>query len=174
MELRRIGAGDAVAGFASGDDDLDRYLKRFAWFNQCRRFSVTYVAVDEGVIAGYLTVAAAQVERDDLPESLTADKPAYPLPALRVARLAVDRRYRGRGLGRELMRAAFVRASELSELAGCVGVLVDAVPHATGFYEKLGFLTLATLEGRSPVRPRPVPMFLTLAVADATSSAERD
>src|SRR5260221_4870396 len=104
MEIRRLRSQDDRAPFRSGDDDLDRFFHRFAGQNQFRHYvGVTYVAVDEGRIVGFVTVSAGQLESDELSTALRRKLPAYPLPVLRLARLAVDDTTRGHGLGKELL-----------------------------------------------------------------------
>ena len=99
--------------------------------NQFRHHvGVTYVAVEDEAILGYATVAPAAIEIDLLPDALRKGLPRYPLPVLRLARLAVDSRVRGRGLGEELLRFVFGLALKLTSDYGCVGVVVDAKPDA--------------------------------------------
>ena len=86
--------------------------------------------------------------------------PAYPLPILRISRLAVDERDQGSGIGRLLLRAMFGLALDLRDRFGCMGVIVDAKPDAVGFYEGLGFMKLGVTSGDLGDRPEPIPMFL--------------
>lgn len=79
-------------------------------------------------------------------------------PVLGLARLAVDDMARGLGLGRQLLRLDLQLALELSESDGCAGVVVDAKPGAVAFYAKYGFTAFDVLEGKSPARPREMPM----------------
>lgn len=88
--------------------------------------------------------------------------PRYPLPVLRVARLATAEGHRGTGVGRLLLRCAFQLASDMSREVGCVGVVVDAKEEAASCYERCGFEPLPVLEGGSNARPVPLPMFLPL------------
>ncbi len=72
--------------------------------------------------------------------------PRYPVPAMRIGRLAVDRSAQGEGLGGQLLRHALERALELSRDVGMCIVLVDALDeNAKRFYEKFGFLSLIEL-----------------------------
>lgn len=88
--------------------------------------------------------------------------PPYPIPILRIARLAVDERARGLGLGKKLLRFCIELAEKMSDELGCVGLVVDAKQEAVEFYRKLGFVGLELLEGASFQRPKPLPMFLPL------------
>ncbi len=66
---------------------------------------------------------------------------------LYVAKLWVDERARGRGLGTRLMAAA----EDLARSRGCTDVSLDTFDHqARPFYEKLGYELFGTLEGYPP------------------------
>lgn len=144
--------------------DLDRFFARYAGQNQFRHhIGTTYVAVDDaGVIAGFATVAASELASDALPASKRRGLPRYPLPVLRLARLAVDERAKGTGVGSLLLRAVFLLARQLADDVGCVGVVVDAKPEAVAFYGKLGFVALEAGAGELGDRPQPLAMFIEL------------
>jgi GNAT superfamily N-acetyltransferase len=175
VEIRRLRASDDRSRFRSDDPDLDRFFRSYAGQNQFRHHvGVTYVAVEEGDVLGYLTVAPGGIEIDDLPAAVQRGLPRYPLPVLRLARLAVDARIRGRGLGERLLRFALDLALAMTEDYGCVGVVVDAKPGAEGFYARHGFRAIDVVEGLSDARPRPTPMFLpTSEVLAATPRRSR-
>lgn len=163
MEIRRLREQDDRSQFGSGDDDLDRFFHRFAGQNQFRHHvGVTYVAVDAQRIVGFVTVTAGQLEGDSLPVSLRRKLPGYPLPVLRLARLAVDERARGQGLGKQLLRFVVDLAARMAKDYGCVGIVVDAKRQAIEFYGKYGFVEVVAVEGVSDARPAPTPMFLAM------------
>lgn len=163
MEIRPLAESDDRSAFQSGDPDLDRFFHQFAGQNQFRHYvGVTYVAVEERRIFGFATVAPAHVEVDGLPPAARKRLPRYPLPVLRMARLATDQSARGRGLGVQLLRFVLQLALRMAHEVGCVGVLVDAKPDAIAFYAKYGFLAVEAVEGQSATRPQPTPMFLSI------------
>ncbi|QRN95302.1 GNAT family N-acetyltransferase [Archangium violaceum] len=163
LEIRRLLQEDDRSGFRSGNVDLDRFFHRYAGQNQFRHhIGTTYVAVEDGTIVGFVTVAPSEIAVADLPGSRRKKLPQYPLPVLRLARLAVDERAQGRGVGSGLLRAVFVLAHRLADELGCLGVVVDAKPEAVPFYEKLGFIDLGARAGHLGDRPEPRPMFLEL------------
>jgi GNAT superfamily N-acetyltransferase len=162
MEIRALREGDDRSAFRSGDADLDRFLHQFAGQNQWRHhIGVTYVAFERRIL-GYVTVAPGHVEIEDLPASARKKLPRYPLPILRLARLAVDVSARGQGLGRELLRFVLTLAVRMADDYGCVGVVVDAKPDAVSFYARYGFIEVDAIEGKSDARPQPTPMFLSV------------
>lgn len=66
--------------------------------------------------------------------------PGYPIPAILLARLAVDRKEQGRGLGAALLKDAFYRIASAAEIVGARAVLVHANDsEAKSFYERFNF-----------------------------------
>lgn len=163
IEIRRLRASDDRTGFCAGDPDLDRFFLRYAGQNQFRHhIGTTYVAVDDGTIKGFATIAASSIEIEHLPGQKKDRLPQYPLPVLRLARMAVDRSARGQGIGNDLLRAVFSIASEMSRTVGCIGVVVDAKPDAVAFYARFGFERIEVVAGTLADRPPPVSMFLPI------------
>jgi ribosomal protein S18 acetylase RimI-like enzyme len=97
-----------------------------------------------GRVAGYYTLSAADVAVSDLPADMTRRLPRYPsVPAARIGRLAVDRRFQGRGLGAALLLNAAMRALR-SEIA-VFALVVDAKDdEAAVFYRHHGFYVFAS------------------------------
>jgi GNAT superfamily N-acetyltransferase len=171
MEIRALREGDDRSQFRSGDPDLDRFLHRFAGQNQFKHYlGVTYVAVEEGRILGYATVAPGHIEIEDLPAAARKRLPRYPLPVLRLARLAVDQAARGQGLGRRVLRFVLELALQMGRDYGCIGVAVDAKPDAVEFYRQFGFISVDVVEGQSDARPAPIPMFLAIRAIQEAST----
>jgi GNAT superfamily N-acetyltransferase len=141
--------------FDCGDAALNDFLRRYARQQQDRDFSRTYVvlAEDEQTVRAYVCVSVGQVGTASFPEQLKL--PRYPVPVLRIGRLAVDRRAQGGQLGRELMRFALKLALELSARVGIHAVVVDAKNAAVvDFYKRLGF---------APFQDAALSLFLPLA-----------
>jgi GNAT superfamily N-acetyltransferase len=164
LRIRRLEPTDDRSQFASGNPDVDRFFQRFAGQNQFRHhIGVTYIAIAAEVIVGFVTVTASEIEIDALPDERRRQLPRYPLPVLRVARLAVAEQAQGRGIGKALLRFALDLARKTAEVVGCTGVVVDAKPKAKAFYLKYGFEPFALLEGGLLDRPEPTPLFLPLS-----------
>ncbi len=162
VEIRVLRGDDNRQGFRSGDEALDLFFHRYAGQNQFRHHvGVTYVVVEEERILGFATVAAASLDADDLPGGRRM--PPYPLPVLRIARLAVGETEQGRGLGRALLRFCVEFAEKMRDELGCTGLVVDAKPGAVDFYGSFGFIEVAEVEGGAQIHPRPAMMFLPLA-----------
>ncbi|MBW2700296.1 MAG: GNAT family N-acetyltransferase [Deltaproteobacteria bacterium] len=165
IKVRLLRSDDDRSGFESGHMDLDRFFRQYAAQNQFRHhLGATYVAHDGAHVLGYMTISAGHIEIDDLPKSRRKKLPHYPLPILRLARLAVDRSAQGRGIGKLLLRSVFEISRNMAESFGCVGVVVDAKAEAeaVAFYERYGFEALDVIEGKLGSRPEPLPMFIPI------------
>jgi predicted N-acetyltransferase YhbS len=174
IEVRLLRETDDRSSFQSGDEHLDLFFRRYAGQNQFRHhIGTTYVAVENKTILGFATVAVGHVEIENLPSTLRKKLPDYPLPILRLARLAVDRTAQAKGIGERLMRTVFSVAIELREKLGCVGVAVDAKPGAETYYSRLGFVELEVVEGALEERPAPKPMFLPVSAIVQTPGTSR-
>jgi GNAT superfamily N-acetyltransferase len=84
-------------------------------------------------ITGFTTVSSGELAAEAVTKTLRRRLPAYPIPILRLARLAVDERFQGHGIGRLLLRSMFELAHEMPDRFGCVGVVADAKPDALDF-----------------------------------------
>jgi len=164
FEIRKLTSEDDRSRFHSGNADLDRFFARYAGQNQFRHhIGTTYVAIAAGgAIAGFATVSASEISPDSMPASKRKRLPRYPLPVLRLARLAVDEGYKGQGVGSLLLRAVLELAARMVDDMGCAGVVVDAKPEAVAVHGKLGFIPLEVVAGELGDRPQPLPMFLEL------------
>jgi len=163
VEIRPLAKEDDRSDFSCGQADVDRFFEHYAGQNQFKlHLAVTYVAIAGTRIAGFATVAAGSIERTSLPSPrLQRRLPGYPLPVLRLARLGVDRRAQGLGIGKALLRHVLRLAVQQSEQLGCIGVIADAKPDAIAFYEGLGFMALAGVR-EGTLHAEPTPMFLAL------------
>ena len=131
-------------GFTCGEPTLDAYLRQQAAQHHRDGISTTHVLLDDAEparILGYYSLSAAQLLLTDLQEADRKRLPAYPVPAIRMGRLAVDQAFKGQGLGGALLADALHRAvrSEIAAYAMVVDAKDDA---AAAFYQHHGFIAL--------------------------------
>jgi len=159
--IRRLEEQDQVELFDCADEPLNNYLRRHAWANQQKSsIGVTYVAADEAVprtVLGYFTLATAGIPRDAFPKKYVRGLPHYDLPLILLARLAVDRRFSGRGLGHALISEALKIALRVADDVGCRCIIADVYHDRLDWYARYGFVAL---EGGVPGGPQR--MFLDL------------
>jgi GNAT superfamily N-acetyltransferase len=129
--------------FSCGVDSLDRYFRNIAGQDARRHISAVHVIYDieAARIAGFYTLSAAAVTRDQIPPPLDEGLPPYEaLPAFLLGRLAIDLQYRGQGLGSILLADALRRSLRVSDQVGAMTVIVDAIDErARDFYRRHGF-----------------------------------
>jgi len=129
------------SNFDCGEPDLNQYLKKFARQNIEKNLSKTFVAiVPPNKIIGFYSFSAGSVGFETLPQELYKNLPKYPIPIVRLSRLAVDKTVQGKGLGEGLLMDAFQRCVNFSKEIGIFGLIVDAKHEkAKKFYLQYGF-----------------------------------
>jgi len=152
-------AKHALGKFDSGVLSLDDWLRRRAMQNQASGASRTFVACDDARVAGYYALAASAVAPDAATGRFRRNMPD-PVPVAVLGRLAIDKSFQGKGLGRALFRDAALRVLAAADSIGIRGMLVHAISdEAKAFYVGLG-LDVSPLE----------PMTLMATVADLKAS----
>jgi GNAT superfamily N-acetyltransferase len=131
-----------VAHFACGQESLDRWLQRYAGQGERRNATRTFVATDEqGAARGYYTLVAGQLEHAEATETVRKGlSHHFPIPVAILARLAVDERSQGQGLGVRLLDDALERVCRAAQEVAVRAVVVHAIDDAAaGFYKRFGF-----------------------------------
>jgi GNAT superfamily N-acetyltransferase len=129
----------ALEDFSSGQASLDDWLKRRARANQASGASRTYVVCERQRVIGYYALASGTVTVESAPGRFRRNMP-NPIPVAVLARLAVDRNWRHRGIGRALFRDAVRRVVQAADAIGIRGIVVHAISEeARNFYLALGF-----------------------------------
>ncbi|ESQ84993.1 GNAT family N-acetyltransferase [Asticcacaulis benevestitus] len=157
--LRPLQADDKTK-ISSGDADfapLSQFLKKDAKRFERESLSRTYVAIHEstGNIASYITLVCSEVKSDPqlMPDGGVNFR--YPhFPAIKIARLLTDQKFRGRGLGEGLIDFAVGRAKEvICPTIGCRFIMVDSKQKSVTFYQKCGFTLIDTPENKALATP---------------------
>ena len=143
LRLERLEARHHLGRFDSGSIELDGWLRRHAEPAQAMDTARTFVLVDGDEVVGYFSLTMGSVLRADAPPKLVRGVPAYPVGMILLARLAVDRRAQGRGLGAVLLAEALRKALVAGEAVAARLVVVDAVDErAAQFYAHHGFVAV--------------------------------
>jgi GNAT superfamily N-acetyltransferase len=159
--------GHDRSSFDCGEPLLNDYLKKFARQTQDRDGAKTYVVLAQNQVIGYYTLVLGSVEWDHCPEVVRKGLGKYPLPVLVIARLAIDSRFQGRGLGVGMLKDAFLRALQVADIAGLVALIVDAKsPDAKAYYQHKRF-------GFEPMPGDPMRLFLPIRALRASQGKER-
>jgi predicted N-acetyltransferase YhbS len=138
---RPLAAADDRLSFDCGRESLNQWFHRHGWNNHQADVSRISVVcdVETGKIAGYVSLSAAQIEREHLPKNYSRNKPD-PVPAVLLGQLAVDKQYQGQGVARSLMFYALSTAVHLSQQMGCFCVITHPLDDdVRAFYRHYGF-----------------------------------
>ena len=143
--IEKLRSGHPVEDFDCGREELNRYLVRYAWQNLQAGAAQTYVGIEGASIVGYYTLAVGQVTLEDAPERMKKGLARHPVPIMLLARLAVDRRSQGQGVGKALLRDAMQRTLHAADIAGIRAFAVHAKDEeARRFYEHFDFVPSPT------------------------------
>jgi GNAT superfamily N-acetyltransferase len=133
---------DARDGFRCGVASLDTWLVEHAPGADASGSARSYVVVDEerDRVVGYYALTVASLEREEATGRASRGMPRHPIPAMLLARLAVDESVQGEGLGAMLLADAMQRTLLVPEETGIRLLLVHAVNvEARSFYLHFGF-----------------------------------
>lgn len=148
-----------IEDFDSGIEPLDSWLKRRALGNEAEGASRTYVVCAGDVVVGYYCLSNGAIASNIATGKVKRNMPD-PIPVMIIGRLAVDRNWQGKGIGRGLLRDAVLRTLKASEIAGIRAILVHAISaEAKQFYEQYRF-TASSLE----------PLTLMVKISDVAKS----
>jgi GNAT superfamily N-acetyltransferase len=131
-----------IDGFDCEVGSLNLWLVKHARAAAATGSARTYVLVDadQDRVVGYHALSVASIEHREATERVRKGMPQHPIPAMLLARLAVDKTVQGKGIGAFLLRDAMTRALAVADQAGMRLMLVHAVNDAArSFYERFGF-----------------------------------
>ena len=129
------------SAFDCGNGVFNDFLQRFAAKQQRELFLTLWILEDDvsaNVIAGYYTLAPANIRQTNSSTTFVkkASKTYADIPVILLGRLAVDKNYRGRQLGVELVRDALLRSLTVARTQiGGIAMVVD--PYEPWLVDKL-------------------------------------
>lgn len=135
------------SGFSCGKELLDNYLKNQAGQDVKRKLSACFVLTEPGSnsICGYYTLSGSSIPLHSFSPSIQKKLPrSYTsIPATLLGRLAIDRKYQGKGTGKILLIDALRRSYLISQEIGSFAVVTDPIDEeAENFYKKYDFIKL--------------------------------
>jgi GNAT superfamily N-acetyltransferase len=135
-------------GFDCGEESPNEFLRRYARKSHERGGAKTFVAVDDAdsrTVLGFYSLSPASVDYARTPELVRRALARHDVPGFRLARLRVDRRWQGRGIGAQLLLAAGRRCLLASTEVGGVVLVIDAKnERVAGWYAGYGAVPLRT------------------------------
>ncbi|MDK4734805.1 GNAT family N-acetyltransferase [Rhizobium sp. CNPSo 3490] len=130
-----------LQGFSCGKPSLDSWLQNFAASNQQRGFTRTFVVCDDDRVIGYYGLAPTVIEPNVVSRKIRTGRPPDPIPCLLIGQLAVDSRYRSKGIGSALVKDAFLRCVAGADIIGGRAIVVRAIDEeAERFWQSWDFM----------------------------------
>jgi GNAT superfamily N-acetyltransferase len=132
--------------FDCGETALNEFLRSYARKSHELGGAKTFLAIDDSdrkTVLGFYSLSPASVEYAQTPEIARRGLGRYEVPGFRLARLAVDRRWQGNGLGGQLLLAAGRRCLLAAAQVGGVVLVIDAKSErAANWYASYGAVPL--------------------------------
>ena len=133
--------------FSCGKSILDKYLHQQANQDIKRKLSVCFVLTDSKTetIKGYYTLSNNRISQEFIPLKFRRKFPGSysSIPVILLGRLAIDKKFQRKEMGKILLIDALKRCNEISKSIGSFAVIVDPLDHdAESFYRKYGFIKL--------------------------------
>jgi GNAT superfamily N-acetyltransferase len=138
--IEKLRRDHPIDAFDCGQESQNQWLRKHALQNQGAGAAQSYVGLLGGVVIGYYSLAVGQIEYINAPERLRKGLARHPVPIMLLARLAVDKSWQKKGVGRALLRDAVLRTLQAAEIAGIRALAVHAKDDAARrYYEQFDF-----------------------------------
>lgn len=156
------------AAFDCGEPALNEFLRRYARQSHVTGGAKSFLATDDTdnkTILGFYSLSPASVAYARTPEIVRRGLARHDVPGFRLARLAVDRRFQGQGIGGQLLLTAGKRCLLAAAEVGGVVLVIDAKnENVAGWYGSYGAVALLDA---------PFTLLLPLATIEATLKKAR-
>lgn len=135
--IRPLSKKDALSSFNCGDGegevDLNDFLKDDALQSQDDLITKTYLCFWNNYVAGFITLLNDTIGKDSVDDGIEEYEYGK-YPAIKIARLAVQKDLRGKRIGTFLLYWALGKVYEVSKHVGCRYVTVNAKRDSMEFY----------------------------------------
>lgn len=141
--------------FICGDSDLDDFFSNDVFLYEAELLSKAYCWIDrhkpQEIVAistlsfdGIKTNSLDKPSRNSLQRKIPYKKQHRSYPAVLIGRLGISNKYKGKGIGTQLMNALKYWFVDENNKAACRYMMVDAynTPATLHYYEKNGFKPL--------------------------------
>ncbi|HWF08882.1 MAG TPA: hypothetical protein VG297_10475 [Bryobacteraceae bacterium] len=152
--------------FDCGDPAMNEFLHRYARQSHESGAAKTFLAIDNKdnkTIPGFYSLAPGALTHADTPETVRRGLARHDVPGFRLARIGIDIRWQGQGLGGQLLAAAARRCLLAAAEVGGVVLIIDAKnDRAARWYATYGAV---------PLGNKPLTLLMPLATFAASLKA---
>jgi len=163
LDFREIKDTDNLKKLSLGSSTytpLKTFLQKDALDFHQNDIAKTYVLVEPdtnpGKVVGYVTLMNSEVtlNENQKPQNVLAARKYKVFPAVKIARLAVDKSLQGEGFGRSMIDFSVSLTKEkIMPHVGCRFLVTDAKKGSVSFYEKQGFELLDIEDNKTKDSP---------------------
>ena len=141
-----------IKPFDCEDEDLNDFLFNEAVPYQKELLATTFVMENDKQTLGYYSLLNDSLQ---LKEEMFTSKSQYNkfrrhllpypkrylsnIPSVKIGRLAIDKTFKGKGLGSVIMANIISKCIKMNQEQACRLITVDAYKQAVPFYQKMGF-----------------------------------
>lgn len=138
---RELRVGDELDLFECGKPALDEWFRRYAKLAAAAGTAKTFVVCTrDGQVAGFYSLATGQIRRSEVSGRVAKGVGGHDIPVIVLARLAVDLKFVGQGLGHGLLQDCAKRVVAVSRQVGVRALLTHPKDEdAASFYARFGF-----------------------------------
>ena len=165
MSFFRLREGHIIKPFDCEDEDLNEFLFQEAIPYRKEMLATTFIIENKERTLGYYSLLNDSLQ---LKEEMFSSKSQYNkfrrdllpypkrhlsnIPSVKIGRLAIDKTFKGKGLGRVIIDTIINHCIDLNEDQACRVITVDAYAQAVNFYHKIGFEFLTKLDEKEETR----------------------
>lgn len=143
-----------LKNFDCGNEMINHFARKSLKKRVKKHLSQAYALLENDTFVGFYTLDTFAITREDFDIQNRPSGLPPMVPVVKIGMLGVAKTLQGQGIGKRLLRDAFVKIIKISQLAGCAGVFLLAEKEAIPFYQALGFIAIR--------KTTPLPMFLPI------------
>lgn len=130
--------------FDCGEAELNQFLQRYARQSHEKGMAKTYLTLNaQNQIVGFYSLTLSSLPYQRFPTALQKRLGYHDVPLFTLARLAVDSRFQGQGVGGMLLVRALTRCEQVAKEVGGIGLLIEAKnEQVASWYQSYGAVPL--------------------------------
>lgn len=142
VKSERLAKYHNLLNFDCGDPDINEFIVNDSYGYQEKKIATTTVFIYNEEIIGFCSIAADSIKLSENEEKVHSidDKPVREFPAVKIARIGRDKKYKEMSVGSNILKWAIGHILVCSDLMAIRFITVDSYPHRMQYYEKLGFV----------------------------------
>ena len=165
LSFFRLREGYPIKPFDCEDNDLNEFLFEEATLYRNQLLATTFIIENEERTVGYysllndsLLLKEEMFTTKSQYNKFRKDLLPYPkrhlsnIPSVKIGRLAIDKTFKGKGLGRIIIDTIINHCIDLNDDQACRLITVDAYSQAVTFYQKIGYEFLTKLDEEDKTR----------------------